>query len=419
LPDQTLQEGIYFKHRQAPPGFFALLLLDPTPGASATDVAALLDCLWKRYRSLKGGKVEDLGKTRVPGGKLQILLGLGASAFELAGRPANGPARPAWMLQSFDKPLEAGGGPISPGAGISYEADVTENPADAAIAFQFTAETPLAVERAVVETWKLLKKQSSPALEIRAVYAGTKRDDGRSWIDFHDGLSNIAPAERLAAMVVPQLATPGPLQQDAWTSGGTYLAFMRLYIDLALWRTLEIGEQEALVGRQKQSGLPLLSLDPTDKTGKTGKAYGKLSRGKAPHEADPLPLQGHPPLDETIRSSHVQRANHHDPFPGGAATPANHRIFRQGYPFLEALPSPEGFRVGLNFISFQSTPSNLTGMLGQVGWLGNTNFGGDKPFPLLSARAAGFFLVPPLDKTEHFPGERVLTGPPAQRLTGG
>ena len=78
LTNGQLQEGIYFKHRRAPPGFFTLLLLGPTPGATATDVAHLLELLWKRYRSLKRGKVEDLGKARVPGGELQILLGLGA-----------------------------------------------------------------------------------------------------------------------------------------------------------------------------------------------------------------------------------------------------------------------------------------------------------------------------------------------------
>ena len=145
------------------------------------------------------------------------------------------------------------------------------------------------------------------------------------------------------------------------------------------------GSRKRSSAGRSSSGLPLLSLDPNDKTGKTGKTFGAVSLG--PHtrltllrSRDPE----HPPLEETIRSSHVQRANHHDPFPGGAATPANHRIYRQGYPFLEPLPDPRGFRVGLNFVSFQSTPSNLTGMLEQVGWLENTNFGGDKPILVCS-----------------------------------
>ena len=368
-------------------------------------MADLLERLWTCYQGLKRGDVGDLGAPGVPHGHLEVLLGLGSTVFSLPQRPANAPACPAAMRQSFAQPVQGGGGPISGNAGILYENDVAENPADAAIALQFTARTPLAVERAIVESWKLLHDDDSPALEIRAVFYGTKRDDGRSWIDFHDGLSNLSQAERPGAILIPPPATPGPPEQDAWTAGGTYLAFMRLYIDLAVWRSLSVARQEELVGREKLSGLPLSAL---------GHAFGQLGpHGEPPHEADASQLPVYTPLDATMRTSHIQRANHQDPFPGGSASPTNHRIFRQGYPFLEPRDSPPGFRVGLNFVSFQSTPANLTGMLGQVGWLGGTNFGGADvdPVVVLSARAAGFFLVAPVEGTERFPGRRALTGP--------
>ena len=409
LTNGKLQEGIYSGPRAKPPGFFTLLLLSAAPGASATDVGYLIARLWNRYQGLKDGVVPDLPNTRVRSGKLQVLLGLGSRAFELPGRSANAPARPGAMQQSFEQPAAGGGGPISANAGIPYEADVAQNPADVAIAFQFTADTPLAVERAVVETGKLLSSRDSPALSVQAVYTGTKRDDGRSWIDFHDGLSNLSQDERPGAIVIPPSnpPAPGPAAQDRWTSGGTYLAFMRLYIDLAVWSALTVKRQEALVGRQKETGLPLSAIEPTEET------FGSLDAdGKPPHEADPSRVHAHTPLAPAIITTHIQRSNHHDPFPGGSANPMNHRIYRQGYPFLEPSSAPPGFRVGLNFVSFQWTPANLTGMLGQVGWLGGTNFGGDGADPdvLLSARAAGFFLVPPVDEAERFPGDRALTG---------
>jgi deferrochelatase/peroxidase EfeB len=403
VADRKLQEGIYFRHAETPPGFFTFLLLSATPGATAVQIGYLLDKLWTLYQGLKAGMVPELPDQSVPKGGLEVLLGFGPAAFALAERPSGVAALPQPMGQAFAAPAQAGGGPISRNSGIHYESDVMVNPADASVAFQFTAETPLAVERAVVETWKLLQDEPSPALAIRAVYAGAARDDGRSWIDFYDGLSNIPSAERPGVIVIP---SSGPPAQDEWTVGGTYLAFMRLYIDLAVWRTLSVRKQEELVGRQKLTGLPYITA---------GTTFGSPdAAGEPPREADITKLGEGTALDTTIGDSHIQRANHHNPHsPGGSANPMNHRIYRQGYPFLQPHASPKGFRVGLNFISFQWTPASLIGMLGQVGWLGNTNFGGDNvnPVVLVSATAAGTFLVPPWgDAPERFPGDRALTG---------
>jgi deferrochelatase/peroxidase EfeB len=435
-----LQEGIYSGPNATPPGFFSLVFLSATRGAKAVDVADLLADLWARYQCLKKPQVPDLdGAPPVPdrtlaelAAELEVLLGFGPGAFTLAQLPAAAAGLPVALKpeQRFLAPDTNGGGPITPNSGIRYENDVTANPADAAFVLQFTAKTPLAVERAVVETWKVLwddaKQRNGPApLAITAAYTGTARDDGRSWIDFHDGPSNLAPDERPKVIEIPQ-ATPAtdaapwaPPAQDAWTCGGTYLAFVRLYIDLAVWRPLSKTTQEALVGREKLSGLPLIKVgqpfpaNPTDK-------------GQPPHEADPAGLTEDVQLSPAIRRSHIQRANQHDPYPpGGPANPGNpqnHRIYRQGYPFLEPQGTSPGFRVGLNFVSFQSTPANLIQLLESPNWLGNVNFGGDPSIPgdepvvLTSARAAGVFLVPPVEdpptpgKPERFPGDHALTG---------
>ena len=99
--------------------------------------------------------------------------------------------------------------------------------------------------------------------------------------------------------------------------------------------------------------------------------------------------------------------------------PLNHRVFRQGYSFLEARevasddPKPP-FRAGLNFVSFQWTPVSLMPLLSEPLWLGGANFGGgDGSPPLLTARAAGLFLVPPWaddHRKEPFPGRHALAG---------
>jgi hypothetical protein len=60
-------------------------------------------------------------------------------------------------------------------------------------------------------------------------------------------------------------------------------------------------------------------------------------------------------------------------------------------------------------------------VLTQDGWLGKVDFGGDpaQQLPgmgvLLSVRAAGIYLVPPVVDSEDFPGAGVLGGPTGRR----
>src|SRR5262249_52975616 len=119
---ETLQEGIYFGPGERPPGFFTFLLLEPTSDRVTVQQAAdLLSKLWALYAGLKDGAVPDLPGVKVPCGKLNVLLGLGARAFALPGRPTG--AVPVPKAQSdfrFARPDEHGGR-ICEDAGIFYE----------------------------------------------------------------------------------------------------------------------------------------------------------------------------------------------------------------------------------------------------------------------------------------------------------
>jgi deferrochelatase/peroxidase EfeB len=420
----TLQEGIHWQRGETPPGFFAIIFLGATHDhVTVDDAADTVARLWEMYQGLKHGMVRDLPGVPVPDGNLKVLLGIGPKAFTLEGRPEGAAPLPVALADAgFQTPGQQEGR-ISTDSGIFYE-DHT-NPADACFAVQFTADTPLAVERAVVETWKLLyddaAKNGKAALEIRASFSGTRRDDGRSWIDFHDGVSNIAPADRENVIMIRQAepsdgAGPDP---DAWTCGGSYLAFIRLYIDLEKWR--ELGpRQEILVGRAKLNGCPMIS--------EVGPRFFPDCDGRRPLlEADVKLVGSETRLSRAIARSHIHRARHHPvPLPGQEMLQTDLRavdairIFRQGYPFLETSEAYPGFRVGLNFVSFQAMPETLVGILGNNDWLEKTNFGGDAEgaddyASFITARAAGFFLVPscrdapPLSAAERFPGDRALT----------
>jgi deferrochelatase/peroxidase EfeB len=407
-----LQEGIYHASGIRPGKFFNILFLRALPGLSACQVGEAFGTLWQMYQGLKNGKVRDLPEHPVPAGELTVLIGYGAKVFGIRDIKRSKPSD-IENFGLFRSPLPTGGGPLLIGSGLRYGDDVKINPATEEIAVQFIAETQLAVNRAVVETWKALQEMIDPAtgagpLLLTGFYGGFQRDDGRSWIDFHDGLSNMKSSEREGAITIK----PSPVLEEQWNEGGTYLAFLRLAIDLTVWQKLNRQQQELLVGRDKLAGCPLGSLDsqgnPVVKTGCpfTGTQEVSEPGNNAFHEPSNL-------NDPILQQSHVQRANHH-------LKPVNDRnslrIFRQGYEFLEPLDQAPGFRTGLNFASFQDTPERLFRMLTQSTWLGGTNFGSyenDKnPLPgmdwFLSVRAAAIFLVPPVVEGELFPGSSIF-----------
>ncbi len=399
-----LQEGIYHAPGRRPGRFLALLFLRVAPGVSAPVAGAALADLWEMYQGLKAGRQRDLDGVSLPADEDQmtVLLGLGRNAFALDGVAA---ARPhgladAYLFRSADP---AGGGPLLRGSGLRYAADVHANMATEAFCVQVIAETKLAVDRAVVETWKALADAPAPVLTMTTFYLGNQRNDRRSWIDFHDGLSNLRSEDRESVIAI------GPGTDEAWTVGGTYLAFLRLAVDLVGWRRLERRDQELAVGRDKLSGCPIVAADDDGLHTDPG---CPVSGTRIWQSANDVPF-AEPPADvdgDGVRASHVQRANHHI---RPASDSGSRRIFRQGYEFLEWAQEPPGFRAGLNFVSFQDTPGRILKMLTAGGWLGATNFGGDEAAhpelaSLLSVYAAGVYFVAPVVEGEPFPGASAL-----------
>lgn len=262
---RSLQEGIYHAPGQRPGDAFCMLFLR----AAALDAGLIgnaIASLWETYQGLKQGIVEELrdpalGDIRVPTGNLTVLLGLGIQAFELPGARRQTPEELS-EFGRFRSPLLQGGGPLLGNSGQWYANDVTFNPGSEHVAIQFIADTELAVHRAVVETWKVLDRLIDPESQLHplqavAFFGGFQRDDHRSWIGFHDGISNLPSDQRHLAITIK----PAKNSDDAWTEGGSYLAFLRMVVDLRAWTTLDRTKQELLVGRAKLSGCPLAGVD--------------------------------------------------------------------------------------------------------------------------------------------------------------
>ena len=190
-------------------------------------------------------------------GTLSVLIGYGPKFFHIKGLTKSKPKHlnDEWLFH----PPGLGGGPIISDVGLKYSEEVKSNEvANDHVAIQFIGDTHLSTHRAIVETWKVLRKidieESYAPMAMRSFYIGFNRPDGRTWLGFHDGVSNIRSTERLKQI---QINKKNLNPVDYWTANGTYMAFLRITVDLTIWESIPIRDQERIVGRQKEYRLPI------------------------------------------------------------------------------------------------------------------------------------------------------------------
>lgn len=191
-----LQPGLAVAAGERPLPCWRLILLDVRPGtapAEARDAVGRMLCM---LDELSGGRVRDLaGQPREHEqasadhfAGLSTLIAFGRRFFdvELHEPPLTGLARPAFLSYL---PRH------TPLAGLAWSTAGDETRSgESDIALQLLAPREAAVDCAAVEIWKLVEDETLP-FSIRASFAGFGRPDGRGWLDFHDGVSNL-PAEQ-------------------------------------------------------------------------------------------------------------------------------------------------------------------------------------------------------------------------------
>lgn len=395
-----LQDGIYLSPATRPPNAFLILTLVFYADVDATAARDALERISAVLTDLRAGLVRDLLATQesetdqpIDAGTFDFLLGYGATFFDHA-KGLTEAARPARLtcLARHREPFK----------NLPWASDASRG-GEGDLCLQLTGRDSHATSRAAVEVWKAIGDDQLP-LAISGSFSGFARDDGRSWIGFHDGVSNIRPSQRLAAV---------ECQGDPeWNRGGTYLAFLRCAVDLAAWRSLSRSAQELLIGRDKLTGCALEGT--TERNGELAPRPYRGCPAAADASTEDRDKFRDPPEtgDAVVEASHIHRANQNRT---ESTTHAGHRIFRQGYEYLAGL-GPNGPDLGLNFVSFQRDLEHLWQILGLPSWLGGVNFGGrpdrgpsePEPIELLSLEAAGFYAVPP--REQPFPGAK-LFGP--------
>lgn len=407
-PIGQLQEGIYLQKRMPPPPAWRTLFLDIAPETAPVAAREALGAVMAMLAELQAGRVRELAPTRpgedehpVPPDNFAVLLGYGASFFD--------PTRHRPPLTAHERPrhlVRLRRPPASPFPSLPWhgDAETAAGPSgEADLMLQFTGASEHAAARAAVQVAKLMDAEGLPLLPA-GTYSGFQRDDGRSWLGFHDGVTNIEPSQRLAA--VECRGDPD------WNEGGTYLAFLRVHVDLEEWGVLSRTEQEIVVGRDKLTGCPLAAIERTPEGLRPRPIASRAPTDSSPWRERDAYFNPPETTDPLIEASHTHRANQTR---AGGGTPAGERIFRQGYEYLDGI-DPDGLDLGLNFVSFQNDIQRLQQVLGLEGWLGDVNFGGPtdpapgepKPAALLSLRAGGFYAVPP--RALPYPGARLLVG---------
>jgi deferrochelatase/peroxidase EfeB len=368
--------------------------------------------------NLKKGVVPGLSIDRrhLTSERLSVLIGYGPNFFNINGIIKKCPSD-LLNYRYFNKPLENGGGEVVNNSDLFYDRDVTEYDADMDhILLQFIADSEFGTSRAVTETWKQihfnLVESKRNIFEITKIYTGFQSPDKRNWMGFLDGVSNIKAERRIESIAVKKSSLPF---SDIWMAGGTYLAFMSLNIDLASWEKISVSEQELIIGRDKETGCPLIGIDSFGKPIKDPRCprrgtYEVIERGNEQfREHPPFGYQKNKPFgvkDEILKMSHI-----------GLTRPVITKkdssvaqIYRQGFQFFDPSSGKYPFRVGLNFISFQKSTKSLFDVLKYSLTTSNTSIGTkSRTFnDFISVRQVGLFAVPPINNTESFPGETIL-----------
>lgn len=409
-----LQEGIYYRSNPQIGNSFCIITLRAENNSHISAIGNLVGRVWKRLTKLKNGILTDLDidpKHRKKG-NLSILVAYGPKIFDI---PDSKKPRPLSFTDNwnFKPPNSKGGGSIIEGSEMRYSPKLVESHLlfDHVI-LQFIAENGFYTARAAIDTWKELhqwgKKTGNSPLRITGLYTGFQRADKRNWQGFHDGVSNLKSRERPYVISIDSRYLNA---QDKWTLHGTYLAFIRIAIDLEMWEDTDIIVQEKLIGRDKLTGCPLIGIDRNGKPVKDARCPAPGTK----EVIDPgneyfrdIPHYGIRTEDKILQHNHIRHTRPLERIP--IWDRKSSRIYRQGFEFLVNSHDYPGFVAGLNFVSFQNSPERLFRTLTYPSTIPKIR--GTKPLrnfeKYFSVLGAGIFFAPPVVNDEPYPGARIF-----------
>ena len=149
----------------------------------------------------------------------------------------------------------------------------------------------------------------------------------RNLFGFKDGTANVK-AEQGASLDEHVWVGSGDDARADWLAGGSYLVARRINMTIEVWDRQPLGDQEAFVGRTKDTGAP-------------------LSGGKEFDQPD-FDMPGSNDQPVIAPDAHIRLV--HPDFNDGA------RMLRRGYNFVDGSNSLGGLDAGLFFLAFVRNP---------------------------------------------------------------
>lgn len=219
-----------------------------------------------------------------------------------------------------------------------------------------------------------------PMLRFAPVEQGFGRKDKREFLRFDDGIQNLQMSRRdLERLVYVEEGDDEP----EWCRHGSYLVYRKIRENMPVWEAFKQPEQEQMIGRHKNSGLPL-SRQNTDAGGLTPVYASHLDAADGA-------------LNAHIRKVQPRR-NTLDLF---GIDDLERRFLRRPYPFFDGLDETGQSANGLHFIAFmksiQQQFEHVTNM-----WQMNPDFplpgiGRDALYErgVLSTVDGGYYFCPP------------------------
>jgi deferrochelatase/peroxidase EfeB len=186
---------------------------------------------------------------------------------------------------------------------------------------------------------------------------------------FKDGTNNIH-GDDTAAM--SHYGWAGDEEPQAWFRGGSYLVARWIRMLIESWDRASLGDQEATIGRFKESGAPLTGMQE--------------------HDPVKLDLRGSESVPIIPLNAHIRLA--------APSTNGGERILRRGYSFTDGVDPVTGeLDAGLFFVSFQRDPRKQFAAI-------QTRLGAsDALNEYIAHTGGGLFAVPPGARPGGFVGE--------------
>ncbi|HEY7694374.1 MAG TPA: Dyp-type peroxidase, partial [Gaiellaceae bacterium] len=185
----------------------------------------------------------------LPPARLTVTFGFGPALFERFGLERSRPAALTELPPFAGDELE----PDRSGGDIAVQACAD----DPQVAFHAVRNLARIGRGTVVMRWSQLGFG-------RTSSTSRAQETPRNLMGFKDGTNNIKLEDGTA---LAQHVWVGPADRPEWLRGGTYLVARRIRMLIEVWDRASLADQEATIGRVKDSGAPLgehAEFDPVD-----------------------------------------------------------------------------------------------------------------------------------------------------------